>query len=42
MPKQKKKPAHELTDKELVKHLFPQPVRHHVGKVAAKHRKEGK
>ena len=33
MPK-KKKPAHELTDKELVKHLFPHPVRHHVRKVA--------
>jgi hypothetical protein len=35
MPTRKKKPAHKLTDAEVVKRLFPKPVRHHVKKVAA-------
>ncbi len=41
MPKSKKK-AHEMTDKELLRSLFPKEVRHELKKAALKARKKGK
>jgi hypothetical protein len=41
MPKLRKKPAHKLTDAEVVKRLFPHPVRQEIRKVA-KPKKKGK
>jgi hypothetical protein len=35
MPTRKKKPAHNLTNEEVIKRLFPKPVRRHVKKAAA-------
>ena len=41
MATRKKKPAHALTNEELVRRLFPAPVRRKVRKVAAP-KKRGK
>lgn len=41
MPKSKKK-ANEMTDKELLRALFPKPIRDALKKVAGKAQKKGK
>ena len=42
MPMLKKKPAHKMTDDELLHSVFPKKVVRHVKKIAEKHRKPRK